>query len=226
LKPAAAHKDDPQWAELQKELTGWDGKLTIESRAGAIASTMRNEFNEKFFKTWLGDLRPIYDWYLRSAVIDRAIKERPAEWLPKDYKDYDAMIMDCYKKSIDVLTKKLGADRSRWRYGAINQLTFAHPLAKSPILRLLLNDPPIEVGGSANTVSAVNTWTERVWGPSMRMVLSLANFDDTTQCIVPGESGQAASEYYADQIADWVATKPRPFPYNEGALQPLITHRL
>src|SRR5262249_32438145 len=128
LKPAAAHKDDPQWAELQKELTGWDGKLTIESRAGAIASTMRNEFNEKFFKTWLGDPRPIYDWYLRSAVIDRAIKERPAEWLPKDYKDYDAMIMDCYKKSIDVLTKKLGADRSRWRYGAINQLTFAHPL--------------------------------------------------------------------------------------------------
>ena len=63
---------------------------------------MRDDFYslftaEKFFNNWLGQLRPSYDWFLRSLVIDRMITERPAEWLPKEYKDYDAMVIDSYR---------------------------------------------------------------------------------------------------------------------------------
>src|SRR5689334_24833923 len=45
----------------------WDGQLTAESRAATIATTMRNQFTERFFTLWLGDERKIYDWYRRSG---------------------------------------------------------------------------------------------------------------------------------------------------------------
>jgi penicillin G amidase len=226
LKMASAHQDDTEWRELQTELAGWDGKLTPESRPAAIASALREEFTERFLTNWLGRQRAVYTWFLRSLVIDRVILERSSTWLPKEYKDYDAMVIDSYRSAIKRLSNQLGADRGKWNYGTVNQLNISHPLAKSSILKWILDPPSCKPGGSPNTVSAVDTRADRIWGPTMRMVVSLADLDATTQSIMPGESGQFASKYYSDQINDWSVGHAHSFPFSEGAVEKVAAYRL
>jgi penicillin G amidase len=216
VKMAAAHTDDARWQELRQELANWDGHLTIESRAGAIAAALRNQFMERFFTAWLGDDRKIYQWYRRSGVIDHAITAQPADWLPKQYQNYDAMVLECYQLAMQKLTEKLGAERARWQYGAINEVVFAHPLAKVSALKWLLNPATLPAPGSPHCVNAVDVNAKQLWGPTMRLVVSLADFNATTMSVVPGECAQPASPFYADQLPDWLAVRAHAFPFKNS----------
>ncbi|MBI4853297.1 MAG: penicillin acylase family protein [Acidobacteria bacterium] len=218
VKMAANHKDDPVWQEIEKELKDWDGNLTVKSRAATIAVTMRKHFTEDFFTSWLGELRPSYTWYLRGLTIDRAITNWSTEFLPSKYKDFDTMVVNAYNTTVKELNTTIGSDRNSWEYGRINRFSFNHPIAKISVLKSLLNSDQVIVGGSAHTLNCNDTNADRIWGPSMRMVISLDSFDKTTLSIVPGASGQVASPHYLDQINDWVALQPHAFVFSKESI--------
>lgn len=226
VKMAANHKDDSEWKQLEKDLSGWDGNLTVDSRAAAIAVTMRDEFTEDFLKFWLGDLRPTYNWYLRASVIDHVISGWSADFLPNKYKDFDSMVMAAYKATTKSLTEKIGSDSSKWNYGAINKVAFAHPLAKSSMLKSLFNSPEVTLGGSAHTINCNDTKPDRIWGPSMRMIISLDDLDKTTLTVAPGTSGVLGSTHYSDQVTDWANLQPHSFPVSEKNIEGLIVNKL
>ncbi len=226
VKMATSHKDDVAWQEMEKELNNWDGKLKVESRAATIAITMRKKFTEDFLTSWLGDLRSSYTWYSRSVVVDHAIANWSAEFLPSKYKDFDTMVINSYQATIKELNTTLGNDRSRWNYGAINKFSFNHPIAKVSILKSLLNSGEVTVGGSSHTINCNDTNPEHVWGPSMRMVVSLDNLNKTTLAVVPGASGQVASSHYLDQIIDWVSLEPHSFPFSEKNVESTSVKKL
>lgn len=226
LKMARRHAQDPEWQDLARELEGWDGRLASDSRAAAVGNRLREEFTEIFYVYWLGSARPVYDWYLRGLIIDRVALEQPREWLPSSYNSYDEMMLAAYRLALASLTKELGADRTEWRYGAINRLTFEHPLAQNWLLSKLLNPPTLEPGGSVNTLNAIYISPDRVSGPGMRMVVSLADFDATSQTVVPGVSAHPASPHYSDQIPDWLAARPHQFPFSARAVINSTRHSL
>ncbi|KAF0248498.1 MAG: penicillin amidase, partial [bacterium] len=226
VKMAANHKNDVAWQEMEKELNNWDGKLTIESRAATIAITMRKKFTEDFLSSWLGDLRSTYTWYSRSVVVDHAIANWSTEFLPSKYKDFDMMVINSYQATIKELNSTLGNDRSKWNYAATNKFSFNHPIAKISVLKSLLNSGEVTVGGSSHTINCNDTNPERVWGPSMRMVISLDDLDKTTLAVVPGASGQVASSHYLDQITDWVNLQPHSFPFSEKNVESISDNKL
>jgi penicillin amidase len=217
---------DTTWQEIAKELKDWDGKLTIESRAATIAVTMRKYFSEDFFVGWLGELRPTYNWYLRSVVVDHAITNWSKEFLPSTQKDFNTMVLNSYLAAIKELNTKLGTDRSKWNYGAINKFSFNHPIAKVSVLKSILNSGEVTVGGSAHTLNCNDTNVERIWGPSMRMVISLDDLDKTTLTVVPGASGQVASPHYLDQIDNWVSLTPHSFPFSQKGVESVNGNKL
>lgn len=222
----ATLQTNSHWQSLKAELTGWDGYLTPNSRAAAIAVEFRQQFSEKFFTAWLGNQRPLYNWYRRSQVIDLVIKERNLAWLPKEYPDYDTLVIESYQAAISKVTAKLGTERQFWQYGEYNSLAFNHPLAKVSILKSFLNPPSMAVSGSPHTINATDTNPDRFFGPSMRMIISLANWDDMEQIIVPGQSGQVASPHYADQLADWAHGQLHSFPFSNLQIEKHQQHKL
>lgn len=226
VRMAGKHENDAKWQELGQALKGWNGNLDMDSKAATIAVTTRNEFSELFYNGWLGEQRATYEWYRRSGVIDRAIAEQPTDWLPQPYKSFDEMIIKAYDTALSKLQQQLGPDRNKWRYAEINKVTFAHPLAKINILKYLLNPASVSAPGSAHTINCIDTNASRMWGPSMRMVVSLADFDATTMSLVPGESAQMASPYYSDQINDWLVLRPQPFPFKEDSITKQAVHKL
>ena len=124
------------------------------------------------------------------------------------------------------LTEKLGSDSAKWTYGGINKFSFNHPLAKISVLKTIFNSSDVIVGGSAHTVNCNDTNADRIWGPSMRMVISLDDWDLTTLAVTPGASGQLGSPHYLDQIDDWASLQPHGFPFSEKNVEKFSVTKL
>jgi penicillin amidase len=110
-----------------------------------------------------------------------------------------------------------------WKWGNTILLTFYHPLGQGfPLLGRLLNVGAFPQAGTATTVKATTSWH----GPSMRMVVDLANLDHSVQNITLGESGQVFSPYYKDQFDAWYNGRSFPMSFSDAAVEQATVHKL
>ena len=56
------------------------------------------------------------------------------------------------------------------------------------------------------------------WVPSMRMVVSLANFDDSRWVNLTGASGHAFNSHYSDQTGLWATGQTWPWVFTRDAV--------
>jgi penicillin amidase len=66
----------------------------------------------------------------------------------------------------------------------------------------------------------------RGFGPSERLTMSFANFDESTLNLVTGESGIFLSPYYMDQWAAWYKGSTFPFPFSQKAVEGHRAHEM
>lgn len=91
------------------------------------------------------------------------------------------------------------------------------------LVRSLFNRGGYEVGGGGEIVDATK-WDAAAGeydvtaAPSMRMVVSLADFDDSTWVNLTGVSGHAFNPHYVDQTDLWVEGKHLAWPYTRKAV--------
>lgn len=216
-RAAAGGGDAADWEELAGRLDGWDGRLEAGSAVAAVVVTTRRLLFERVLSARLGPRAKRYAWFGRESLFTRLIEERPERWLPEGAGSWEALALDAYRAAKAELAARFGADPSGWRYGRLNAFTLAHPLGRLPGLGALLNLEPFEIGGGPHAVKAIGVM--RGWGPSMRLVVDLADLDRTTLVLPAGQSGQHASPHYADQTEAWRSGRTYPFPYTPEAVR-------
>ncbi len=122
-----------------------------------------------------------------------------------------------------ILKLVVSRNPTAWQWGEVIPLAFRHPLGRAfPLLSRLLDEGPFPQAGTATTVKQ----TTPSVGPSMRMVIDLANFDNSVQNITLGESGQVFSPHYRDQLDAWRAGRSFPLLFGDPAMEKGIRHRL
>jgi penicillin amidase len=206
---------DGKWQETIKLMDGWDGRMNADSRAALMVAVMRSEFSNRIFTAALGvELAKNYTWPNRDTLIDRIITERPAEWLPKEFKTYLELLRACEKAARETLTKRLGADESKWTWGQNSQVRFPHPLAAVPLIGQQFAIPPFPQNGSSGNTVSVNVGRN----VSMRFIADPGDWDRTQHGITLGESGLPNSPHWTDQLADWRNVTPRVFPFTKAAV--------
>jgi penicillin G amidase len=211
----AASAGDDKWRETIQLLETWDGRMNADSRAALLVAVMRSEFSNRIFTAALGaELAKSYTWPNRDTLIDRIITERPAEWLPKEFKDYAELLRACEKATRETLTKRLGADDSKWTWGQSSQVRFPHPLAAVPLIGQQFAIPPFPQNGSSGNTVSVNVGRN----VSMRFIADPGDWDRTQHGITLGESGLPNSPHWKDQLEDWRNTTPRAFPFSKAAV--------
>lgn len=213
---AAGDPGRATWESLLEFIDGWDGKLDADSVSATVAFRMRREFVDRVLRGRLGDRAAQYSWYGRDSFVVNLIEQRPARWLPPDAANWEDVLLASYTSTRSALEKEFGPNPSLWSYGRINMLTLAHPLGQIPQLSGLLNLPRMEMAGGPSTVKAIGVL--RGAGPSMRLVVDLADFDRTTLVLPSGNSGQHASAHYGDQAEDWRLGRTAPLPFTEAAV--------
>ena len=125
----------------------------------------------------------------------------------------------------DDLTRLEGRNPETWDWGHLHQLDLEHQTlgtsGVAPVERLF-NRGDWNVGGGGALVNATSWDATEGFGvtaaPSMRMVVSLEDFDDSRWINLTGVSGHPFSDHYTDQTDLWAKGETLPWAFSRDAV--------
>ncbi len=175
----------PEVLRARDMLAAWDARLDRRSPAAAL------------FQVW------------------QALASDEAPGGPASSSRSDSMIIAALSAAVDSLEKVQGTDWSRWRWGAMHQTRFEHPVIGAYDL------PSVERGGDRTTVNVTGQH-----GASFREIIDLSDWDGSVATSVPGQSGQPASPHYDDLLHAWADGEYFPLLFSRAAVEANVRHRL
>lgn len=197
---------EPKFREIIEIIERFDGNLAAESIESSVVVTMREKLSERIAKGELGDNFKQYRWFNQPTGLEMILREKPVELLPAEFSNYEDLILAAYQDAAEELTKKFGADKKQWNWGKLNQVNFRHPLGIG-LMEYFFNLSAVRLGGNAYTVNC----NYKNWGVSMRMIVDLNDFDQTTQGVTVGQSGLNADSNYDNQLEEWTRANEERF---------------
>jgi penicillin amidase len=215
LRPAVP-VDDQKLRDVVDALEKWNGEVNADSSVAPLAYQMRAAFRTRILTAALGpDLVKVFGWSNFETTVDRIITDQPKDWLPKEFTTYVDLLKACYSDSRASLTKNLGADESKWRWGEVSRVRFQHPLAGAPLIGLQFAIAPVPQNGVGGLGATVNVGSN----VSMRLIADPSDWDKTQHGITLGESGIPSNPHWKDQLNDWRNVTPRAFPFSKTAVE-------
>jgi penicillin amidase len=212
----AALSDDQKLRDSIAALEKWNGEVNADSSEAPLAFQMRAAFRLRILTAALGsDLLKVYGWANFEITLDRLLSEQPKEWQPKEFNSYAELLRACYSDARQSLSKNPGADESKWKWGEMQKVRFAHPLAGVPFIGLQFAIPPFPQNGTGSLGATVNVGSN----VSMRFIADLSDLDQTRHGITLGESGVPSNPHWKDQLEDWRNVSPRVFPFTKSAVE-------
>jgi penicillin G amidase len=219
-------------------LRGWDGRITADSAAPAIAYRARAELARLLLEPKLGaapkDPRQVdatlswksYSWGMGSVWMENVVHHQPQSWLPGAYGSYEELLAAAVEAAVNGPQEsrdQAPQDLAAWKWGAFRPLEIQHPiLGRVPLLQRWTGPGVQPQSGSGYTVKAVS----RNHGPSERLTVDLSDLDQTTLNLVTGEAGNFLSPYYMDQWKAWYEGYTFKLPYSEKAVGASKQHEL
>jgi penicillin amidase len=147
------------------------------------------------------------------AFLQRVLTERPARWLPSQFKSYDELLSAAADGAVKALEEKLNSkDPDDWAWKRLNYLDMMHPIGREGVLKKLLGKTGEPQSGTLLSPRAAS----RHHGPSERFVANLADWDQSILLLPAGQSGQPGSEHYSDQFSYWFEGKPIYEPFSDA----------
>ncbi|MBI4902045.1 MAG: penicillin acylase family protein [Acidobacteria bacterium] len=173
-------------------LRKWDGQMRRGLAAPFLVTLAFQHLRKAVAERASPTQGSTYEAQMAPVVIERLLDTRPADW----FKDFDALLMQCFSDAVDEGKKLQGDSIGRWDYGKYTEFTLSHPvISKLPVFGSWFNLGPMPMDGSSSTVKQ----TTRRLGPSMRFVADLANWDASLRALTTGQSGQPLSKHFRDQ---------------------------
>ena len=215
MKPQA-NPADQKLSQTLDAFENWGGQMSADSRVAPMVVQMRVAFRSRILTAALGpDLVKMYGWSNFEVTLDRILNDQPKDWLPKEFASYADLLSACYGDARQVLTRNLGADESKWTWGDMIKVRFAHPLAGAPLVGMQFAIAPFPQNGTGGLGATVNVGNN----VSMRLIADPSNWDQTQHGITLGESGWPSSPHWKDQLDDWRNVTPRAFPFSKAAVE-------
>ena len=226
LRAVDSHAADQ---EAAKNLTQWNGDLSIDSAAGPLYALWQKELQAELFARQVPkeQVKLLHSLAGISTVI-QVLETNDARWLGTNATEQrTALIRDSFARAA-TQWKKLPAEQQR-RWGALHQVTFRHPLAALGVVNAeLLNVGPFERPGEGNTPNNTryDDNFQQVHGASYRQLFDLADWDRGLATTAPGQSGQPGSPHYGDHAAGWSRGEYFPLVYSRAKVEEAARQRL
>ena len=143
-----------------------------------------------------------------DTILRKGLSGEESIWL-KEHGGIEKVVHGAFKQAITRLEEEYGENITDWKWGDFHQVEFRHPLSGThPILEYFFNHAgPQRMGGSALTVmaAAYNNETGEVnHGAPWRFVIDADDLEKGYHLNGPGQSGHFKSDWYHDQLEDWV----------------------
>jgi penicillin amidase len=213
---------DPRAQQLIDGLKDWNGIADGSSPQVSFLEATRGAALELLLEPFLGKDTRLYQWR-NATFLQKIVTDRPAKWLPGQYKNYDELLAAAADAAVSRLAERSKSGRvTDWKWGRFNSLEMLHPLGREGVLRKFLSIADKPQSGTAYTVYRAS----KDLGPAMRFVANPANWEESIILVPAGQSGQRGSSHYSDQFPYWYEGKPMFAPFSDAAEAKAKKHTL
>jgi penicillin amidase len=173
-------------------LRGWNGQMDQNLAAPFVTTLAFQHIRTALVERASPGHALAYDFSMSRAVMERLLRERPANW----FRDYDEMLLRALVDAVEEGKRMQGGDISKWKYGRWLRVRIDHPVIHQvPTIGTYFDIGPVPMSGSS---SSPKQTTQRL-APSMRMNADLGDWDRSLLNITIGQSGQIFSSHYRDE---------------------------
>ena len=231
LVPLLRHIElsDPLSREALAKLLDWDFVLAKESVAAAIYVSFERRLVENVKARVVPEAG--------QKLLGRPNMKRLIDWLAAPDGRFgadpiagrDAVLKTSLEEGLAQLTERLGADMNGWRYGQekLKHVLIRHPLspAVSDETRKKLDVGPAPRGGNDSTLNNTGSGDNQTSGATFRVVLDVADWDNSVATNSPGQSGDPGSPHYRDLFALWAKHQYFPLFYSREKIESVTENR-
>ncbi len=213
---------DPRAQKLIQQAKDWNGIADSNSSVVTFLDSAMYRSLDLILEPRLGKDTALYSWR-KLAFLQKVLTERPARWLPAEFKNYDELLSTAADRAVKRLEEETHSnDPDDWAWKRFNYLEMLHPIGRDGILKKLLSKSGQAQSGTLFSPRAAS----RHHGPSERFVANLGDWDQSILLIPAGQSGQPGSEHYTDQFSYWFEGKPIYEPFSDAAEAKVKKHLL
>jgi penicillin amidase len=237
LVPHLLRANIPKRVQRARELlAGWDFQQPAGSAPAAFYNAVWRHLLLRTFEELPLTHRPNGNERWFEVVRDLLADPDSAWWDDQrtpDVERRDSVLSAAMTDAHEELAERLGDDPRQWRWGDLHTLTLRHAsYGTSGIgpVEWLFNSGPYPVAGGGGIVNAT-AWDAQAGYqvtalPSMRMIVDLADLDNSRWVQLTGNSGHAFDEHYTDQFELWRTGRYLPMPFNRDTVRDKARHIL
>lgn len=207
----ATRADPSKYGALLERLRNWGGHAAVDS----VGYRFVREFHDAVSTSvlgWLGREAGLSSDQLQPVLpqneypVWRLVSERPANWLPDGFSDWDAFLLDTVDRLLrDDQAQDPMLTKTTW--GARNRLEMEHPLFGSvPVLSWIYRVAPVALPGD-NDMPRVQSPR---YGASERLVVSPGEEARGLLSMPGGQSGNPASPFFRSGHENWLTGRAQP----------------
>ncbi len=215
-----------------KLLLMWDGDHRLRDLAPAIyykliyhvmEMAMKDELGEENFKVYLTT-------HVMKVTLNSLVQNDSSVWWndvnTRDVVESRNMIFEkAFDKTIQELVAQMGKNVDMWEWGRVHVLEHKHPIGMKKPFNLLFNVGPYPVPGGPEVINQMgfdltDEGIYRVkYGPAMRIVIDMADIENSKSILPTGQSGNVMSRYYYDQAMMYNTGKMRKQKMNRAEIE-------
>lgn len=212
--------DPDAWLIASEHLLDWDGTMDGASHQAAFAALLEPALFQALYGDELGEDLPLL---LSLAIIAcNPLQETLRTGESAFWDDVTTPEIETpaaiWARALHATRAALDNDGNDVRLDQIRSVRFTHAFDELPLLGDLFSVGPIGVGGGSDTVDVIKTLPQEpgkgLFGASMRVVATPADWSQTRGTLTLGQSGHRFSPYRTDQLQDWLAVRAHPWPWN------------
>ena len=218
--------------EVLAKLQAWDGTMRGDAAEPLIYAAWMRELVRLITRDELGtDLFAAY-WEARTVFLINVLSNHDGQsrWCDDVSTPEVETCAQMKSRALDLaladLTRRIGPDRSHWRWDALHVLKAEHrPLSRVPQLAPLFElDAPL--GGDGNTIDVAGyTLRDETGpfvarhGPSLREIVDFSDLERSRFMGSTGQSGNRLSPFYASQFQRWTKVESVPMQMRRESVE-------
>lgn len=200
---------EKNYNEIIASLEEWDYVETVEASQPLIWHFLIEEIKDTLFEDSMPE--DVYKMMPgKYQVMDNLLRDayagKEGVWV-QQAGGLNELVFSSFERAIEDISDHYGKNSGKWMWGDYHQLTFDHSIAgASKVLEWYFNPKNQPLGGSRTTVQAAadDGDGEVNHGAPWRFVVDLSDLSKAEHIVGPGQSGHVKSEWYHDQIDDWI----------------------
>jgi penicillin amidase len=190
-------------------LSEWDCQAGVTSSPAALFAAWWRRLPAALLSTEL-DAKALAAYLPWASFVDRFVQDEIARLPPMQA---GGLLVRALEEAMIELERRLGPDPSRWQWGELHRVVFAHqPFHNTRLLGALFSRSA-KVGGDWSSVNVSPSLSGSAYVQTLvagyRQIIDMSDLDAGRFCLATGQAGHFLSRHYSNQMGDWLAGRTR-----------------